>query len=215
MTLVSISRLHFPVSTLGPGQRVGVWFQGCSIRCPGCISADTWAAGRGRTEVDAVLSAIAPWAAVSNGLTVSGGEPFEQEAALRRLLEGWRELSHTDVLVFTGFELDSVAPWLATNPGLIDALVTGPYERDAPQTLALRGSDNQQLHVLTAVGAPIAAFDRPTTPEDRRLDVMFDADGGAWFAGIPAPGDFQRLRQALKAAGHRVILSDQVAGAGR
>lgn len=213
MTQVFISRLHFPVSTLGPGQRVGIWFQGCSIRCPGCISVDTWAHGRGSTKVDAVLSAISPWAAVADGLTVSGGEPFEQADALRQLLQGWRNLSKGDILVFTGFELDSVAPWLATNPDLIDALVTGPYIRDAPQALALRGSDNQELHILTALGLRIAAYERPVTPEDRRLDVMFDSDGGAWFAGIPAPGDFERLRRALNEAGHRVILSDRAVGA--
>ena len=43
---VSISRLHFPVTTLGPGHRIGIWFQGCSIRCEGCLSMDTWAPGR-------------------------------------------------------------------------------------------------------------------------------------------------------------------------
>lgn len=40
-----LSRLHFPVTTLGPGRRIGVWFQGCSIRCAGCISRDTWETG--------------------------------------------------------------------------------------------------------------------------------------------------------------------------
>ncbi|RWB93113.1 MAG: radical SAM protein [Mesorhizobium sp.] len=210
MTAVSISRVHFPVTTLGPGRRVGVWFQGCSIRCPSCISADTWTPGRGMTTVDAVLDTLALWARGAEGLTVSGGEPFEQSEALSALLRGWRQLSPGGVLAFTGFELDAVAPWLAANPGLIDAVMTGPYDRSAPQTMALRGSDNQKLHVMSALGAQFSAFDRPATIEDRRLDVMFDAEGGAWFAGIPAHGDFQRFRQGLKAEGHRVILSDQV-----
>jgi anaerobic ribonucleoside-triphosphate reductase activating protein len=209
MISAAISRLHFPVTTLGPGRRVGVWFQGCSIRCPGCISVDTWDQGRGETTVEALLEAVALWANAADGLTVSGGEPFEQGEALRALLEGWRGLSTRSVLVFTGFELEAVAPWVAANPGLIDGLVTGPYERNAAQTRALRGSDNQELHVLTALGEPFAAYDRPATPADRRLDVMFDADGGAWFTGIPAHGDFQRLRQALETEGHRVIFSDQ------
>ena len=43
---ISLSRVHFPVTTLGPGQRLGLWFQGCSIRCAGCISADTWGPGK-------------------------------------------------------------------------------------------------------------------------------------------------------------------------
>jgi anaerobic ribonucleoside-triphosphate reductase activating protein len=208
MTAVFVSRVHFPVTTLGPGRRVGVWLQGCSIQCPGCISADTWPAGTGETTLADLLASVAPWAAEADGLTVSGGEPFEQPQALAELLAGWRALSPGAVLVFTGLEFDDVALWLAANPGRIDALVTGPYRRAAPQTLALRGSDNQVLHILTPLGAPFADYDRPVVTSDRRLDVMFDADGGAWFAGIPARDDFRRLLTALKAAGHRVILSD-------
>lgn len=208
MITIAISRLHFPVSTLGPGRRVGVWVQGCSIRCPGCISPDTWASGQYLTNVESVLAAIAPWAKLANGLTVSGGEPFEQPTALEVLLQGWQRLSDTDVLVFTGFGFEAVAPWLAAHPGLVDAVMAGPYDRNATQTLVLRGSDNQELHVLTARGTVFTAYERPAGPEDRRLDVMFDDSGGAWFAGIPARGDFQRFSRALKADGHRVVLSD-------
>ncbi|WP_461325238.1 4Fe-4S cluster-binding domain-containing protein [Bradyrhizobium diazoefficiens] len=47
---ISVSRIHFPVTTLGPGRRLGIWFQGCSIRCPGCISMDTWMEGAGKYD---------------------------------------------------------------------------------------------------------------------------------------------------------------------
>ena len=40
---IGLNRVHFPVTALGPGRRVGIWLQGCSIRCPGCMSLDTWA----------------------------------------------------------------------------------------------------------------------------------------------------------------------------
>src|SRR5215831_1013285 len=82
---ISISRIHFPVSTLGPGQRIGIWFQGCSIRCPGCISMDTWAEGRGITTVEEVINSIIPWLSKADGITISGGEPFDQPDALLEL----------------------------------------------------------------------------------------------------------------------------------
>ncbi len=58
---LSLSRVHFPVTTLGPGRRLGIWFQGCSIRCPGCISADTWGPGRRRIALARLLADIQPW----------------------------------------------------------------------------------------------------------------------------------------------------------
>ena len=42
--MIAVNRLHWPVTVLGPGRRVGIWMQGCSIGCPGCVSRDTWPA---------------------------------------------------------------------------------------------------------------------------------------------------------------------------
>jgi anaerobic ribonucleoside-triphosphate reductase activating protein len=203
-----LSRLHFPVTTLGPGRRIGLWFQGCTIRCPGCISVDTWQTGQGETELSAVLQELGRLAPDADGLTVSGGEPFEQPDALAAILHAWRSMSDRDVLVFTGHHMETISPWLSAHPGLIDALVTGPFRSDLPQTLALRGSDNQDLQVLTAAGASFLAYDRPSNSSDRRLDVMFDAAGAAWIAGIPARGDLARLRRVISAAGHHIETSD-------
>lgn len=212
---MALSRIHHPVTTLGPGHRVGIWFQGCSIRCPGCISVDTWTAGEGSVGVDEVVARLAELAPDADGLTVSGGEPFDQPEALASVLRAWRGLSAASTLVFSGREIDELRGWLDLHPGLIDAMVTGPFRSDVPQTLALRGSDNQRLHVLTDRGEPFVAYDRETGPDDRRLDVVFDADGSAWFAGIPARGDIARLRRVLLAAGHQASTSAQAGGMAR
>ncbi|GGB39728.1 radical activating enzyme [Sphingomonas metalli] len=210
MTTVSVSRLHFPVTALGPGRRAGLWLQGCSIRCPGCISVDTWEPGLGTVPVAEVLDRLAAMAREADGLTVSGGEPFDQPDALAAVLAHWRAVSGSSTLVFTGRELDEVKGWLSDHPDLIDALVTGPFRPDLPQTLALRGSDNQRIHALTAAGVGVLSYDRPATAADRRLDVAFDEQGHAWLAGIPARGEMARLRRALAAAGHLAVTSDMV-----
>jgi anaerobic ribonucleoside-triphosphate reductase activating protein len=207
---VAISRVHFPVTTLGPGRRLAVWLQGCALRCPGCISVDTWEHGKGEIALEELTEAVAKRAGDADGLTVSGGEPFEQPDALADLLRRWRRVSDRSAFVFTGREFADITPWLERNPGLVDALMTGPFRSDLAQTLALRGSNNQQLHVLTPLGVQFAAFERPAAPSDRRLDVMFDADGAAWMAGIPARGDVARLRRSLAAAGHRASTSADV-----
>lgn len=207
---VAVSRLHFPVTALGPGRRVGLWFQGCSIRCPGCVSVDTWTEGIGDTALTGLLDAIDAWTSDADGLTVSGGEPFGQPEALAEVLRFWRRRSRGSILVYTGHELEDVAPWLDQNAGLVDGLMTGPFRSELSQTLALRGSDNQRLHVLSPLGREFAPFDRPARQEDRILDVMFDDEGRAWLAGIPARGDFARLRRALSASGHEVQTSDSI-----
>jgi len=209
VTRIAISRLHFPVTTLGPGQRVGIWFQGCSIRCPGCISVDTWPHDRGLTTVGEAMRALSPWMAGAEGITVSGGEPFDQETALAELLRAIRAATPASVLLYTGHPFDRVAPWLADHPGLIDALMTEPYDAAAPQERALRGSDNQVLHLLTPLGArELAVIERNRNAEDLRLDAMFDADGTVWFAGIPRRGDLARLRELLADAGHRISTTE-------
>lgn len=205
---ISISRIHFPVTTLGPGKRIGIWLQGCSIRCPGCISADTWATGNGTTTVQEVLDAAVPWIREAEGFTVSGGEPFDQPAALSELLAGIRSLSKADVLVFSGFKLEFLAPHLRSMDGLIDALIADPFEQLEPQTLALRGSDNQRLVFLTELGKErFGSYERSTSTSDRTVDVMFDENGDVWFAGIPARDDFRKLQKLLREFGTSIAIS--------
>jgi anaerobic ribonucleoside-triphosphate reductase activating protein len=149
-----------------------------------------------------------PWLRDADGVTISGGEPFEQPIALVALLAAIRGTFDGDILVYTGLELSAIDDVLRRAEGLIDALITGPYRNDLPQTLPLRGSDNQTLHLLTALGrrrfADLGAASGDTAPV---LDAMFDADGTIWFAGIPRQGDFERLRAGLTAAGHTVAVS--------
>ena len=210
---LALSRLHFPVRALGPGRRIGLWVQGCAIRCPGCISADTWRQGTGQVTVASVLERLGEWAGASDGLTVSGGEPLDQQGSLAELLRGWRALSPKSVLVFTGYDWSVARAFFDEHRALADAVIAGPYNAIEGQTLALRGSDNQTLHVLTPLGEAFSAYERERTPADRKLDAMFDEDGSVWFAGIPAPGDFERLAYALNADGHQVAISADRAAA--
>jgi anaerobic ribonucleoside-triphosphate reductase activating protein len=201
---VAISRVHFPVTTLGPGARLGIWFQGCSIRCPGCISADTWHQKTERILVSELLAAVSDFARAADGVTISGGEPFEQPEALGELLAGLTSFLKpgSDVLVYSGLPFASLAPWLATWDGLVDAVISEPFEAETPQTRPLMGSDNQILHALTPLGRErFAEYQRPRDGRDDRLDVMFDEDGTAWMAGVPRRGDLERLRTLLSSQG--------------
>jgi anaerobic ribonucleoside-triphosphate reductase activating protein len=160
-----------------------------------------------------VIESLLPWLPDAEGITISGGEPFDQPEALTILLRELRLLSQLDILVYSGYPFSALAGWLQENPSLIDVVISGPYDERASQTLALRGSDNQQFHFLTELGRQrFSTFDRPVHPEDRRFDVMFDADGSVWLAGIPAKDDIRRLQQALRESGHSVTFSQSNSG---
>lgn len=206
---VFVSRVHFPITSLGFGQRVGIWFQGCSIRCPGCVSADTWPADQGRTTCEALQEAIEPWLRDADGLTVSGGEPFEQPDALEKLLRFVRRTCRGDVLVYSGQSWEALATEIERYCGLIDVLVTDPFDASAGQSLALRGSDNQRMIVLTDLGAEryTALLDARVDPSARTLDMIVDKEGIAWLAGIPRLGDMPRLRALLEAQGFNAALT--------
>ena len=205
---LSLSRMHFPVTTLGPGRRIGIWFQGCSIRCPGCISADTWGPGHRRLSLERLLEQITPWLHEAEGITISGGEPFDQLDALRSLLEGLRRLSKLDILVYSGYSLEQLDKSLLQTKGLIDALISDPYIEALSQTMALRGSDNQRLSLLTPLGrARLGHYERLLEPTDKALDLMFDESGSVWMAGIPRRDDLLRLRDLLHEQGHHLQIS--------
>jgi anaerobic ribonucleoside-triphosphate reductase activating protein len=203
MTL-RLSRVHFPVTTLGPGQRIGIWFQGCSIRCPGCISVDTWSTGGSLVSVAELLQLVSAWPA--DGITISGGEPFDQPDALIELLGKLRQtFPHADILVYSGYPREK----LSFPEELIDALMSDPFLVEEPQTLALRGSDNQRLHLLTQLGRQrFASYQRARTSEDDKVDLMADPDGTIWMAGIPRRGDLGRLQALLSARGTLVRTSE-------
>jgi len=204
-----LSRMHFPVTTLGPGKRIGIWFQGCTICCVGCISLDTWTPERGATTVEAVVEALLPWLNFADGITVTGGEPFDQLAALRELLTSLRRRSSVDVLVFTGYAFEAIENQIRELDGLIDGLITDPFEANAPQTKRLRGSDNQRLHLLSNLGQRrFKNYEDPLTPTERVLEMMLDHDGTAWLAGIPRPGDLNRLADLLGTQGNVVAVSE-------
>ena len=201
---VYLSRIHYPVRALGPGSRIGIWFQGCSIKCPGCISMDTWATGKGLTHVGTIMTAIQPYLEVADGITISGGEPFDQVTALSSLLKAIRQKSSGDILVYTGYSLDTLP--LSDFETLIDAIISEPFVLEAPQTKKLRGSDNQKLTLLTPLGERLfsATKDAGSTSSPS-LDIMFDDTTGEIFmAGIPLRGDLQRLTQLLSEAGHTI-----------
>jgi anaerobic ribonucleoside-triphosphate reductase activating protein len=89
MTIKKAMRIHQILemsNANGPGLRFVIWVQGCYRKCRGCFNSETHDPYGGyELEVSKIIEQI-PLAKVS-GITISGGEPFEQAEELLALLK--------------------------------------------------------------------------------------------------------------------------------
>jgi anaerobic ribonucleoside-triphosphate reductase activating protein len=134
----------------GPGVRTVVWFQGCDLGCPGCFNPETHErGGRRRVAVSTLVDEIAELAA--DGVTLSGGEPMQQPEAVLALLTGLRARRDLSLLMFSGYRLAEIQA-MALGPAVLaqlDVLVDGRYVAPLRRGRELRGSRNQEVHLLS------------------------------------------------------------------
>lgn len=140
------------VETLGPGKRLCIWVNGCSRGCPGCMSSRL-------QQVDPSVEVnVEDYLEDFNfhsidGVTVSGGEPFEQTPELVRLLTYCRYRGLHDILVYTGFTLEELKQRKDEDTekalSMISVLVDGPYVASLNHGCGnMMGSTNQRVIIL-------------------------------------------------------------------
>ncbi len=135
----------------GPGDRFVIWTQGCRKGCKNCYNPETWSHYRNNLIlVDEIFASIKNSSAT--GVTISGGDPFEQPEELFYLLTKIKQLDLSDgVIVFTGFTIDEIRVREELNKSLdyIDVLIDGLYIEEKRISSGLAGSSNQEFYFLT------------------------------------------------------------------
>ncbi|WP_067455717.1 4Fe-4S single cluster domain-containing protein [Actinomadura macra] len=195
-----LAKAHYPVTTLGPGTRAGIWTQGCTLHCHGCLSRDTWDADPGKAvPVKAILGWLESLPGPVDGVTISGGEPFQQPAALAALLQGiaaWRdgrqhETIGLDILVYSGYVYSRLSRTEAMREilNMCDAVITGPYvdrlnpggRHSESGSLLWKGSANQRVVPLSPLGRERygALADIGDTREDAESGVAAESGKAA------------------------------------
>jgi anaerobic ribonucleoside-triphosphate reductase activating protein len=167
--------------TNGPGLRAVVWTQGCSLGCPGCFNPETHDFKPGeRVSIDVLASTLLDLAPGIEGITISGGEPFQQAPALAELLHIVRRSSPLSVIVFSGYTLPELNKIPAASRVLasIDLLIAGRYVQASRLAAGLVGSVNKTLHFLTP---RYTSSDLESVPE---AEVIINPDGGVVLSGI-------------------------------
>lgn len=198
-----MNRALAPVSTLGPGSRLGLWVQGCTLACPGCASQDTWDTSRGSWWSVGRLVGVVEQEIQRSGITalsVTGGEPLQQADAVAELLRAVRPLltGGVPVLLFTGYAPTAArarAPWLDE---LCDVVIAGRYRPELAGPHALVATSNQT--VLCRDDSVRQEFMQWQDSVPNRLEVTVD-DHDLYLVGVPRPGDLPAFEQAMARRG--------------
>lgn len=192
---------------LGPGVRAVVWFHGCSRHCPGCIAKEM----NEESEIQRCTSEeLYSWLTQIpgiEGITLSGGEPLEQDSEdmLRFLQLIKADARSLSVLVFSGGLLEEIREEgrLAKLLQYIDVLVDGPFVQELNDGHGLRGSSNQRVHCLTERYRPLERelVERPM----RELELELTEEGQLELSGIPKAGFMESFRRSLAEQGYELI----------
>jgi anaerobic ribonucleoside-triphosphate reductase activating protein len=191
---LSVGAIVLRTHSEGPGARFALWVQGCRIRCAGCCNPQLFSARGGeRVTADALVARIRAAAPGLEGVTLLGGEPFDQAAPLAEVASGARALG-LSVMTFTGYVLEELRarrdPSVSALLAATDLLVDGPYDRARPESLRRwAGSTNQRFHFLTDRYAP--GIELPRSGEARRsVELEIAPDGTVRAHGWPALESF-------------------------
>ena len=135
----------------GPGIRLTVFVQGCPHRCPGCHNPETHDPQGGYTCAIQKIYDTVMQNPLLRGITLSGGEPFEQAEALIPLARAVAAQSK-DIVIYSGYTFEELLEKGQREPAVLELLslacllVDGRFilaQRDL--TLRFRGSSNQRL----------------------------------------------------------------------
>jgi anaerobic ribonucleoside-triphosphate reductase activating protein len=199
--LLNVADIRHRSRVNGPGARAVVWVQGCTIGCPGCFNPHTHPHRPVRLIDPAALGRRLARVPGSAGLTIAGGEPFEQAQACA-ILAATVQARERSVMVFSGYTYAclhrSAHPAVREFLAAIDILVAGPYvARRRGDGTGWRGSTNQTVHGFTERGRQAIAAAGSGVPV-----IELATDGvGLMSTGFPAAEDQQWLDQLGACAG--------------
>lgn len=155
-THVNVGAFEPRTRAMGPGVRACLWVRGCSINCPGCATPEFIPANPATQVSIEMLIANIERARDEHrieGVSFSGGEPFEQAFALAEIARATRGFG-LSTLSWSGYtrrhlESGAAPPGSQELMSALDVLIDGPFVRSKLARLPLRGSSNQQVHLLT------------------------------------------------------------------
>ena len=142
-------RIYHHSTVDGPGRRSVVQVSGCSIRCQGCFVPPTHERENGTlVSISTIVDEVVAKRAEHDGVTILGGEPFDQPDPISELVSRLnREGFH--ITLYSGYTIKQLIhrklpsiDYILTH---IDLLIDGPFVASLRGVGEYRGSSNQRL----------------------------------------------------------------------
>jgi len=159
----------------GPGNRFVLWTQGCSKGCSECFNPETWS-----NNIFKELSPLQLFELIKDfevdGVTISGGDPLEQEDELLELLMLLSTIRlRKGVILFSGFTRAEISSNIIRESCLryIDVLIDGRYEKNLKVDFSLKGSSNQEFYFFSnKISSNELCFDQEIEISSLEGDIM-------------------------------------------
>ncbi|MDR2136845.1 MAG: radical SAM protein [Synergistaceae bacterium] len=205
-TAASLHISHYVERThvLGPFSRSALWVQGCCFSCEGCMAREMHDGEGTRVDCGTLASALSAVAG-TEGITISGGEPFLQAGALAVLLHKIRAQRDYGVIIYTGFLYEDLLNRSQKESGisrlldLTDLLIDGPYEAELDDGKPYRGSSNQRFVRLSERYANVfEAYYNDA--QGRKMEINFSR-AGTTFVGVPSKSGLDAWRRIRSTRG--------------
>ena len=135
----------------GKGLRKVFFSQGCSHHCEGCFNQHTWEFAGGRMfDMDELVQKVKDEPFL-DGVTFSGGDPFQQADKFAYLAKKLHE-ANINIWAYTGYTFEELMKLAQTNPYIkqminnVDVIVDGRFMKDKmSENLKYCGSSNQRV----------------------------------------------------------------------
>lgn len=135
----------------GPGIRTTLFVSGCTHNCPECFNAEAQNFKNGQMWNNRLKHTFIDMAKnnVVTGITILGGEPFQQDKELLDLVKSLKEEVNKSIWIYSGYTFEEILLLPEVHRNLlyyVDVLVDGKFivqEKDL--LLRFKGSSNQRV----------------------------------------------------------------------
>lgn len=138
----------------------------------------------------------------TEGITISGGEPFLQAEELATMIDGIKAKRDYGVIIYTGFLKNELEKKNENGVQRLllhaDILIDGHYIKELDDGKPYRGSSNQNIYLMTDRYKPVFnGYYNGTTKRNIEIDVEKD---NVYMVGVPSKNGIEVWKQFKKKA---------------